>query len=419
MARFVTDYRLILSIVNEYRVLERVVRGETGLKELDRSRLFAMAAYKTLRPSDYDGILAGSSPLNRFQQSFDDLKVTALEVLSEAESRVRSVSSLPGQGARARLGAALSVMVDRLNGQATERSGQRAFDPSAPDDVAFWKGAVEAGVRIGAPRLTVDLRPDDLAIMAGEAGGAIAWDEARNEAKTRDLENLNEWKTWVSRATWQDMMRPPRSLYLAATDETIEGFTLSDLSEMGIDKFTAALIARGYIDSLFTIYAVRTDPGELTAKALNYLILVVEDPKGQPLFEYEFDNDDAVRRMLKAAGPEFLADERCLNVQVYDHLVALPASDSDSPFMLTSCAPSELARRFRRLYRSKGAHIPRFAKLAAPNLTSAFVEVADEAMDPEKVTAVLEATLVGASPDRVYDSNEAVTNALSKQALPI
>ncbi|MCH8614401.1 hypothetical protein [Arsenicicoccus dermatophilus] len=426
VSKHITDYRLITSVVNDYQVFHQLVLHESNL-ELRADNLFALVAYKNTQPADFEKILAGDSKLNHLytaHRKVIDKQAAALDDLAATLDHPQKVLDLPAEQ-REHLGRALTLTLKvsydfRYTGGTQASAGDMVFSADKPADPGFWAKAVEEGVTLQRTGLSdARISPGELAALLGLPDDESTWTTEHRKRIENQRTSLDTTKERLRSATLAQALahEPAQQTTDPEVRAALDGADGLDeaVERLRLDDLTMSLLRQGFIDRYFTLYAARYQATRLTASALNFVMVVVDNPHASPDLRYRFDEPDRdVPAVLAEAGPAFLDDQRVLNVQIFNHILD-PEHDWDAlrPAKVAASATEE-AQRFRDLYLHEGAHRDEFIAWTAPHWTTAFTTLAAQDGDDALRRHQMNIALRNASPATPYSTDSAVTQFLRK-----
>jgi hypothetical protein len=424
VAKHITDMRLLLNIVNEYRVFHARILAPNKLRGLTPNRLFAMIAYKNTRLEDFELIRVGNSSLDRLYREARELIDTGLaEVANEiAALEERSGPIAETQARAAQLGAELQAMAERwlprLNKskqniqfrtdeqfRTTAEIGTPEFWAEVidqPTDIEVWEGPNADAFHIDAAGLRAEL-------------GAIVprrWGAEDDAEWRKKLQAAREQQRWLRSADFHQLTEPKRPLHRNEQEVNFRTDYLDPLD----DPLLIELIAEGYIDRNFHLY-VSEFHGEVTsANAMNFLIQHVQAE--YPSYRYELKHDDAldeVTAVLREGGPEVFGSVGLFNVAIYDRLLGTTDNRLDRNIKLLAWTrPAGI--EFIDLYAAEGQHKEQLFRRLAPHWPAVFTSIADRSgSTPDEQAALTLAAFEGADPSEEYSAPDTVRDEIAAQ----
>lgn len=424
VAKHVTDMRLLLNIVNEYRVFHARILAPNRLRGLTPDGLFAMIAYKNTRLEDFELIRVGNSSLDRLYREARKLIDTGLtEVADEITSlEERSAPIAETQARATHLGTALQAIAERwlprfdkskqniqfrIDGQfrTTAEIGTPEFWASVidqPTDIEVWEGSNADAFHIDAAGLRAEL-------------GAIvptSW-AAENDAEWRqNLQTAREQQRWLRSADFHELTEPKRPLHHDGQEVKFQEGYLDPLN----DPLLIELIADGHIDRNFHLYVSEFHGDVTSANAMNFLIQHVQAEF--PSYRYELKHDkglDEVTAVLHEGGPEVFGSVGLFNLSIYDRLLGTTDDRLDRNIKLLAWArPAGI--EFIDIYATEGQHKEQLFHRLAPHWPEVFTNIAERSgSTPNEQAALTLAAFEGANPDEEYPAPDTIREQIAAQ----
>lgn len=332
VARFCTDMRLLRNICNEYIVFAgRLLHRDRVAPELNADNLFALVAFKNFHLKDFEEISRRNSDLDRIYDVSRDIVTRSI---ADCE-RVRRDVTTGRMAARAR--DALAARLDeRLHGIAQAlKDGANRREPNThfvvdeginwnaqPTGTAFWRRLREtSSIQIftsnpnSGPSTLARLSGDQLRTVFPETYEEGRWDDEIEPAEfTSVVESVDHNIAFLRSADFGDLYREPRF----TTDDDVP---FSDVVASTLDSELAIeLVAQGYIDRNFAIYAAQFYGNFTGVDVANFMVRNVQTNAMDA--QYAFGSDDAVTNLLAEAPADFTRTVSALNIEVVGHLVA-------------------------------------------------------------------------------------------------
>ena len=413
VAHDITDMRLIVNIANEYAVFSTAVLGAGRLTELTADRLFAMIVYKNLYPDDFEKIMAGTSRLNLLykasRHAVEAIKTNLNTDLARLDRTIHDHTLSPAECDR--VGAQLASMTTNLG--LSLSAGAATFAGSNHGDQAFWKQVLDdqsLHVRFSTGHRSL-ISWKNMCQMLG-IGDPDLWLEADHDSLKRERAKTAGLLEEVTRANMAFLLARDDLIY---TDPVgADGVPFSGRMEILLPCMGLAheLLRRGYIDEYFTLYTGRYHSKGINASAQNFLMLTVYAPGAEPNVDYQFTNPAVdIPLVLQQAGPSFLRDNRCLNLQVFDYLLTHRVPGDHSIDVLTTQHPT--AADFMKRYLDDGAQAELLVRRLAQAWRPIFTYIAgrNEPANKEMIGWV-SAALAAAKADLDYETNTALVTLI-------
>jgi hypothetical protein len=380
-----TDMRLIRNIRNEFEIYRASILGKNGLKGLTADRLFAMMVYKNLHLEDFEAIRHGASKIDEAHRAFRDL--VKHQTTHQAAVSKRALDQVAAAGlinARAKAAGDRLVKTLLMLHQVSGRPGQPVlvlggtnYDMAALSEISFWEDVFETrdGAQLVAPRYgsTIALPFDDLLFIAGEGAANL---EANLKADAAHLERSSrvalETKDFVSRATMAELMaRLDLKMPFDGVDRNLDEIVAGLVSPVARE-----LIANGYIDENFTLYCSDYHAIAISVSAMNFILHCVQPNVADYLFR--FDEVASIRAVEKESGNRFLDGESVLNIEVFDHYLAVDPAKLEKAFAKLVARVGEDSS-FVDAYVTDGVESRKFVKAMTPHWLGVFVHLIEKA----------------------------------------
>ncbi|WP_417234035.1 hypothetical protein [Arthrobacter sp.] len=415
VAKHVTDMRLLLNIVNEYRVFQTRVLVPKKLRGLTASKLFAMVAFKNTRLADFELIRVGDSSLDRLyrlsREIIDDGLAEVADEIAAVEVQTDPVAETVARAEQ--LGAALQTLAERWLPRLGHQPQNLRFRINGQIHVTaeistsvFWEGVIDDGALVEVLDSSTEVFSIDAAGLRSELGTTVPerWAVQKNSAHAAELQRLRDLQQWLRSADFQALTDPKRKL--KRRDKTEVDFR-STCVEALADPLLQDLIIGGHIDRNYHLYVSEFHGEVASANAMSFLIQHVRAE--QPSYRYPLESKE-VRTVLREGGPGVFSSTGLFNIAVYDSL--LKASDTlfeRNLKLLSWVRPSGI--EFIEAYIAEGKHRERLIERLAPLWDDLFVFIAEQSAD--EITSLALAALDGVDLTVEYPVPEAVRGSIA------
>lgn len=417
VAKHITDMRLLLNIINEYRVFRARVLTPNKLQGLTASGLFAMMAFKNTRLADFELVRVGDSTLDRLYRATRDIidggltdvtaEIAALEEKREpvAETRARAEQ----------LGAELQTLtarwlprVDKAAQNIQFRTNNQVRTTTEIATPAFWESVVDEQVEIEVLASSQIAFHIDAAGLRAELGKTVPerWAAQDNAAHRSELQRLRGQQQWLRSADFRQLTEPMRPLQRAGKPIDFRKDFLDPLS----DPLLIDLLAGGYIDRNFHLYTSEFHGEVTSANAMNFLVQHVQAET--PSYRYELTPEE-VLAVLREGGPEVFGSIGLFNVAIYDELLRSEDVRLDRNIKLLNWVrPSGI--EFLDIYATEGKHKEELFRRLSPHWPGIFEHIAMRAKDAsDGLEALTLAAFEGADPDQEYPANDLIREQIA------
>jgi len=409
------DMRAIISLRNEYQVFfdRLIVHGKL---RLDESKLFAMVAYKHAFPKDFDAIQFGSSKLEAALELIDTLTSRRLSGLDQDIRAIESdIEQRDGQALRAESAGknfldVLGILVPPGRAAIAQVSiAGSSFSTADTASLEFWEAIDEAPT-------------DDLTVTFANGASVVVQRAALAKALPSDLPasswlassksnlevrlaRLTSTKRVLAHANLAERIGNPAFVGLGPSPDGQTLVTVdfrSSVAELMQSDFAVDLIASGYLDETYVLYASVYEDSLVTVEAQNFRIQFVARRRSSPQFLLSREDVAAIRAK---AGDSFLDEPSGLNVSIFNYL--LEGKDLDSAIVLIADERLDGHREFVATYLSEGDHPDLLVAKLAPRARWILSFIAASEVTPATAQDAFDAALASLSPDIDYEINEA------------
>lgn len=411
VAKHVTDMRLLLNIINEYRVFQTRVLVPKKLRGLTPSKLFAMVTFKNTRLTDFELIRVGDSSLDRLYRVSREIIDNGLtEVADEIAAVETQADPVAETIARAeQLGTALQTLSERwlprLNHQPQNLQFSINGNVQATTEIStsdFWEGVIDKGAVVGVLASSTEVFKIDAAGLRAELGTVVParWAVQKQKAHTAELQRLRGLQQWLRSADFHSLTDPRRELH--RKDNTEVDFRTTYVEALA-DPLLENLILDGHIDRNYHLYMSEFHGQVASADAMSFLIQHVrtEDPS----YRYPLKPEE-VEAVLREGGSGVFNSTGLFNIAVYDNTL-LKTSDTRlerNLKLLSWVRPS--GTEFIEAYIAEGKHREQLFGRLAPLWNDIFVFISEQAED--KITPLAIAALEGVDLATEYPVPETV-----------
>lgn len=417
VGRHVTDMRLLLNIVNEFRVFRERVLAPGKVSGLTAHGLFALIVYKNTRLEDFELMRVGQSSLDKLYRASRLLIDEALGAVSREISTLEDGQQplVETEARAAELGAELQALavrwLPRLTSPAVLADFRVDGTPVPTADIAapaFWAGVIDAGKVIEvwsslgseAFRLTAkDLR--------AELGPVVpdSWAGTEDVDLRVQIDALRAQQAWLRSADFKDLTKPVRQLMQG---DRVVDFTRELLRPLN-DPLLADLIAEGSLDRNFALYASEFHGDVTSANAMTFLVQHVQGELPSPRFPLSETEIDSV---VAEGGAEVFGSVGLYNLAIYDLLL----SRKDDRLVRNIAMLSwrrEIDEGFVDLYLEEGAEREAFLRHLAAHWSVVFEYVGQKFEVGELRDSLLLAAFEGIDPQREYGVTAPVKDELA------
>lgn len=422
VARHIPDMRLLTNIRNEYSIFaRRLITDRHGMDTLTADQLFALVVYKNLHLEDFEFMLLGRSKLDTVYQLSRDL---IAQNMSARRARLRKIAD--GLALQDAVKERATDWGDRLtwffnkvargasNGSITAYVvGGTEHDVSAASTPDFWQKLLEGRSGVSGKVLsssygrteTVSLNMDELQDVIGEGFRVSDWTQ---EDLLREQNEVQAELEALRAADFGDLAkRPDFTLDRDGTATTFRRIITENIgSELG-----QALIADGYIDRYYNMYAAQYYGERVPTNAMSYIVQNVDT--NRPDIYYAFNDCGELAALLKETKRSFLADVSAYNIGILDYL--LEASDNGADTILKNVIRhvGEIEREFLDAYLSEGRHVGKAVGYFAARWPAIFTELVDRAdLGHDKRVRLVDIALANSSSRVDYLLNDTVRRFL-------
>lgn len=372
-ARHLADMRLIKNIRNEYVTFKaQILEGKRSSLQLDPNILFAMMLYKSTHLSDFEKIKEGTSVLDKIYREHQALIDQNIRRIDKEIQDVQN--ALTAQDAIRKRIPQLSDQLLKYVGQVQQLLPnnpvvreisclgitQNDFR-SLPED--FWDRYFEE-----RPVMLVILRGNfgrqvDLELrlkydMVENALGLPASPEVWAEQDRRELANqkaaLESEKKFLQSAGFADILVRQNLQYIppGLENET----TFYQVAKALLSPLAFALVEAGFITRDFTVYTTNFYSEAMSATAMNFLMLHIDQGDAGP--HYQLSEND-VLALLRERPASTFGLPASYNIAILDTLIAGEAvgamPNRALTVMLRSLAKTEIAaNKFLGTYLASG-----------------------------------------------------------------
>lgn len=442
VAKHATDMRLLLNMRNEYLVFaERLLESDKVAPELSPSHLFALVAYKNFHLEDFEDIAWRSSDLDRLYDYHRDLVATSVADRDQSKRNLLAKNAPPPAVApfAERLGRRLiaigNLELDRNPSWATWHLrfvvDSKPYDSDAVITPAFWEAVVAAPAinlqaspnpRAGGVNPLIAVTQDHLEALFPEALKG-RWEERNAElaqeeiqrldreveelrgADFRDLVNVDKFKLTVTVPSEHEADdEVDKAASKAEEPDESEDLTFGELVDRTLKSDLARdLVRQGYIDRNFTLYAAQFY-GDFTG--LDVATFIVQTVQTNSMdINYQFTSPGAFANLLAETDEDFTRTISAYNVQLVNYLLVEDVERADEIVKhLTSNFGSEAERFLAAFFTSNGERLRLAARLSHEPWRDVFTYlVSNEGVPTDVRTALVNAALVAADPDGIYD----------------
>ena len=417
VAKHITDMRLLLNIINEYRVFHARVLAPKKLEGLTPTGLFAMVAFKNTRLKDFELIRVGDSSLDRLYRVAREIIDAGLSDVSREIATLEEHSSpvAETQARAEQLGAELQALSERWLtrlGKSTRRIQFRIGDDFrataeivTPD---FWASVIDGGTEIEVWGDSSDVFHIDGAGLRAELGASVPerWAAEEDTSWRKELQNARDQQRWLRSADFKQLTEPKWTL---RHKESGIDFRKSFLTPLG-DPLLINLIAQGHIDRNFHLYTSEFHGEVTSANAMNFLIQHTQAEA--PSYRYELMQDE-VTAVLREGGPEVFGSIGLFNLAIYNELLGTDNSRLDRNIKLLAWVrPAGV--EFIDIYVAEGEYVGKLFHKLAPHWFGIFQYIANRPQDSlSEREALTLAAFEGADPDEEYPASDAVRDEIA------
>lgn len=423
-ARHVADMRLITNIRNEFVVFREKLLGDDGMPGLSEDQLFAMILYKNVHLSDFELIRTGRSCLDALYRDSRVLVSENMRMLNSRAGRLSQVIADPDPLASrsASLGQQLEAYINRVTLRHRQPPRHGPVDLKINDSmismdylqtVAFWRTFLRPDSVL---RATIRYQNEPFNFAAGDIGDALGeelmpdrWKEQDQEVARLELAANENDRALLGRADMKDLFS--RSDFTMGGGEAARSFAEITSQTLG-SQLAVDLVANGYIDQNFTLYASQYHGVHVSSQAMNFILHCVQRNEMDPYFR--FDSPTDIDAVLHESGSGVLNGRSIYNIAILDHLLEHRSQDADTVIRrLAAWGPDERefvqayvanSKRSRDLIRRLSATWPQTLPLVATDL--------DE--DDQQRADLVNAALLGADPSRALTPDEPVKNYIER-----
>lgn len=423
-ARHVADMRLITNIRNEFVVFREKLLGEDGMPGLSEDQLFAMILYKNVHLSDFELIRTGGSRLDALYRDSRAIVSENMRVLNSRAGRLSQIIADPDPLASRSdsLGQLLEAYTNRVTLRHRHPPVSGPLDLKLNSDTvsmgslrtaAFWRTFLQPDSVL---RATIRYPNEHFNFTAGGIGDALGeeltpgrWKEQDQEAARLELGANEDDRALLSRADMKDLFsRPDFTLGDEGAGRPFAEIASQTLgSQLAVD-----LVANGYIDRNFALYASQYHGIHVSSQAMNFILHCVQQNEIDPHFQFGSPAD--IEAVLRESGPGVLNDRSIYNIAILNYLLERRSQDADTVIRrLVSWGPDERefvqsyvanSERSRDLIRRLSAISPQTLPFVATDLGA----------DDEKRADLVNAALLGAEPSRALTPDEPVKNYIER-----
>ncbi|WP_181861403.1 YobI family P-loop NTPase [Microbacterium sp. JB110] len=415
VAKHVTDMRLLLNIINEYRVFQTRVLVPKKLRGLTPSKLFAMVAFKNTRLTDFELIRVGDSSLDRlYRVSREIIDEGLAEVADEIATVETQADPVAETVARAeQLGTALQTLAERwlprLNHQPQSLRFLINGKVQATTEIstsAFWESVVDKGAVVEVLASSTEVFKIDAAGLRAELGTMVPerWSVQKRAAHTAELQRLRGLQQWLRSADFHALTDPRRELH--RKDKTEVDFRTTYVEALA-DPLLEDLILDGHIDRNYHLYMSEFHGQVASADAMSFLIQHVRAE--QPSYRYPLKPEE-VGAVLREGGPGVFNSTGLFNIAVYDTLLQSSDTRLERNLKLLSWVRPSGAE-FIEAYIAEGKHQEQLFERLAPLWDEVFVFISEQAKD--EITRLAIAALDGVDLATEYPVPEPVRERIA------
>lgn len=437
-AKHLPDMRLLKNIRNEYVIFsQRLIGDQKGIEGLEPDSVFAMVAYKNVHLDDFEKLLLGQSNLDKVYRHSRDLINSAI---AANRGRIRGIDDQTSY--RSALAEKLSEVSETLDWRVdifrqTHRNqpvdyylvGDSKYDAVAPGRRDFWEDLSDP-----SRDLTVVLEPlpntraaraiiprADLDRLFGESIGLGRWETSKVTQLTRERETLGKDIAALKVADFEQLLgAPTRSLTVAGESQPFRDLATNLLGP----GLAVELMAEGYIDRNFALYASQYYGERVSTNAMNFVLQHAN--ADEPDANYPLNNDDVVGVLLET-NRSFLGETSSYNIALLDWLIeyeglgvqpgALTVLDA-----LVRSGVGAAEAEFLNAYLADGGHTDKVVQYISPRLPSVFALLTTRIeLSAANRLALVDVALRGAEVDIDYDLDDDVVEYLrtSLTRLPV
>lgn len=431
VAKHITDMRLLLNILNEYRVFSTRVLFPGKIEGLTESRLFAIVAYKNTHLEDFELIRVGSSNIDTIYRRSREVIGATLDGLSEQIENLEGTEGpdpLTTERA-AQLGARLQALVSRLMAYAdqplhvaTYWIGGEQQSATALSTIDFWSSYIDGSRELTIRASGTDLfifRADQLQEDLGMPLPAL-WQRRANQDARRTVESLREAQGWIRTADIADLFRPRAELIFKdqggrPLEDHRGGFLELITAEVTLSPLLEELLTGGHLDRNFALYASEFHGVVSSARAMTYVVQHLQPEKPDPNYQL-FPAD--VATILELGGARVFRSPGLFNVSIYDTL--LGAKDRRLEINLSVMAHGDKAALdFIRVYLRRGIAPEDLMRGLAHHWAGIFEFIEEEEDEDQIRTALALAALEGVNSDVDYSLPSSMRALIARSATSI
>ena len=333
--RYMPDMRLLKNAVNEYLVFhDRIFSGAGKQLELEDSQLFAMMLYKNTNLNEFEKIRLGDSNLDLLFRDFEKLRGTNLtRVRSEMAEKRTQLNRLDKESPRAKeLGEQLLRHFNQAKGYFKQGANNNGFEKpvvaigrteyeiDTVNTPFFWNqmanNEVDVQIRVtpkfGGRNFT--LRKKDLWEHLQVVVDTSDWQTPERKKLERDLQRLDTQERLLKSATLYKVWTRASDFRISSGDKRVSLDTWLKGHVGG--GLVHDLVADGFINENFTLYASTFHGRSATAKAINFILRHIQ--KNDPSPNFHLDSKDA-KSVIEKQGVSILRDPVAYNIYLLDY----------------------------------------------------------------------------------------------------
>lgn len=417
VAKHVADMRLIKNIHNEYGLFrERLLLAKDGLPGLESESLFAMIVYKNIHLSDFERIKSDESRLDKLYR--DGRKLVAEHVSQldeEALGLQRKIGHLDSSVSMSEsLGDHLTTYIRRVmrhsgipgNTPFTTSMGSSTYSNEDLRTADFWRAFVAGQQQLSVTaqyRGSLQFSFDDVREALGDDLSPTRWERQVRDSLNRRLATIDDTREFLLHADMGNLMaRPEFEIRVGGQD-----LSFADLAERQLSsRLALELVAEGYIDRNFTLYASQFFGVHVGPQAMNFILHNVQPNRMD--VNYSFSSPADIEAVLDEFGNTVLNDRSMYNIEMLNYLLA-QEDDRCDPIVRNLSASRTEEKSFMSAYLARGVQRETmFRRMAGfwPDVFDFIVNDID--VDDETRTAMFNAALTGSQADAGYELNDSI-----------
>ncbi|WP_139146601.1 hypothetical protein [Arthrobacter sp. SW1] len=414
VSRYTADMRLIKNIHNEYVVFrEQLLLAEGHLPGLKPESVFSMVVYKNIHLSDFEDIRTGSSQLDKLYGYGRDLVTENVRMIDEEILRLEQ--RLRHMDAAAEVANSLGERLDQYIRRVLRHSGlsaafqvQKGAETLKPEDLrttSFWESFTERQQQLLVPINSHERKVFTYMDVVEELGADFVperWEKHERAKANSRLAAIRKTRAMLLRADMADLMERPETL---AVDR--QALTFAELASRNLGSPLARdLVASGYIDQNFSLYAAQFLGVYISLQAMNFLLHNVQPNRMD--INFSFSSSKEIEAVLDEAGESFLHDRSIYNLAIMDYLLSREDPRCEDAVRKLS-APGTDEQMFLNAYLARGNQREALYRRMARYSAGIFDTIVNGDSIPDDMRAPLfSAAMSGYRPEIGYTMDESI-----------